>query len=144
MQKLVHIGNCVMHGSMDSLTCMPVEPYWHSLNECTKILSPWYTCKLYMLLLLQLTELQLPTLTILYMKSSGCAVSSVINSNICSHFFTFTLMTTGEFSQNVGKSFHVCMQKPTEKPLKSHISVVHSYTLGSQSVCAVIRLLSDS
>ena len=28
-----------------------------------------------------------------------------INRNVCPHFFTFTLMTTGAFSQNVGKLF---------------------------------------
>ena len=28
-----------------------------------------------------------------------------INSNVCSHFFTFVLMTTGAFSQSVGKLF---------------------------------------
>ena len=39
--------NTVMHGSMDSLTCMPVEPYWHSPIECTKILSPWYLQTVY-------------------------------------------------------------------------------------------------
>ena len=29
----------------------------------------------------------------------------VLNSNVCSHFFTFALMTTGAFSRNVGKLF---------------------------------------
>ena len=28
-----------------------------------------------------------------------------INSNVCSHCFTFTLMMTGAFSRNVGKLF---------------------------------------
>ena len=28
-----------------------------------------------------------------------------INSNVCLHLFTFALMTTGAFSQNVGKLF---------------------------------------
>ena len=38
-----------MHGSMDSLTCMPVEPHWHSPIECIKILSPWYLQTVYTL-----------------------------------------------------------------------------------------------
>ena len=41
--------NTVMHGSMDSLTCMPVEPHWHSPMECIKILSPWYLRTVYTL-----------------------------------------------------------------------------------------------
>ena len=67
----------------------------------------------------------------------------VLNSNVCSHFFTFALMTTGAFSQNVGKLFSELklvtdnlssfMQKPTEKPLKGTIIYVVQY--GTTCTC---------
>ena len=36
---------------------------------------------------------------------TNVAIYSHALSNVCSHFFIFTLMRTGAFSQNVGKSF---------------------------------------
>ena len=45
-----------------------------------------------------------------------------INSNICSHLFTFALMTTGAFSQNVSKLFSELKLVTANLHLYSYIS----------------------
>ena len=39
-----------------------------------------------------------------------------INSNVCSHLFTFALMTTGAFSQDIGKLFSELKLVPDSLP----------------------------
>ena len=51
-----------------------------------------------------------------------------INSSVCSHFFTFALMTTGAFSRNVGM-LYTKLKLETDDPLLYSYIDLHSKIL---------------